>query len=56
MVEEGLKVGKRGEIFTTRRIREALGLEPGTYVSARVIKDTLVIRGIPKIDELLKDF
>jgi bifunctional DNA-binding transcriptional regulator/antitoxin component of YhaV-PrlF toxin-antitoxin module len=56
MLEEKLKIGKKGEIFTTKKIREALGLYPGTYVSASVVRDKLVVRRIPNLDELLKNF
>lgn len=56
MIEEKLKVGKKGEIFTTKRIREALGLKPDTYVLASVVKDKLIIRKIPDLDELLNNF
>lgn len=56
MIEEKLKVGKKGEIFTTKRVREALGLKPGTYVLASVVKDKLIIRKIPDLDELLDNF
>jgi len=53
MVEEKPKIGRRGEIFTTKKIREALGLYPDAYVLAIVTNDKLVIRKIPSLDELL---
>ena len=56
MMEEKLKVGKKGEIFTTKKIREALGLKPNTYVLANVVKDKLIIRKIPDLDELFNNF
>ncbi len=56
MIEEKLKVGRKGEIYTTKRIRERLGLKPDTYVLASVVGDKLVIRRIPSLDELLSDF
>ena len=55
MLREKLKVGKKGEIFTTKRIRELFGLRPNTYVLASVRRDELVIQRIPDLDELLKD-
>jgi len=56
MNEEKLKIGKKGEIFTTKKIRKTLGLKPDTYVLASVIGDKLIIRKIPNLDELLNDF
>ncbi len=53
VLEEKLKIGKKGEIFTTKKIREALGLRPDTYVVASVIGDKLIIRRIPTLEELL---
>jgi len=55
-MEEKLKVGRKGEIFTTKKIREVLGLKPNTYVLASVVKDKLIIRKIPDLDELLNNF
>ena len=56
MFEERLKIGKKGEIFTTKKIREALGLHPDTYVLASVVKDKLIIKRIPSLNELLNNF
>ena len=55
VIEEKLKIGKKGEIFTTKKIREALGLQPDTYVVASVIEDKLIIRRIPSLKELLEN-
>jgi len=56
MIVEILKVGKKGEIFTTKRIREALKLQPDTYVTASIVGDKLVIRRIPSLEELLSKY
>ena len=56
MFEEKLKIGKKGEIFTTKKIRETLGLHPNIYVLASVTRDKLIIRKIPNLDELLNNF
>jgi len=56
VIADILKVGKKGEIFTTKRIREALGLQPDTYVAASVVGDKLVIRRIPSLEELLSKY
>jgi len=52
---EKLSIGKKGEIFTTKKIRELLGLRPGTHVLASVSGDKLVIQKIPDLYELLGD-
>jgi len=54
--EEKLRIGKKGEISTTKRIRESLGLRSNTYVLATVVKDKLIIRKIPSLSELLEGF
>jgi len=56
MFEEKLKIDKKGEIFTTKKIRETLGLHPNIYVLASVTRDKLIIRKIPNLDELLNNF
>ncbi len=49
-----LKVGARGEIFTTKEIREILGLKPSREVIAIVTKDGLLIKPKKSIKSLLK--
>ncbi len=49
-----LKVGKKGEIYTTRMIREKLGIKEGGKVIAYVIGNTLVITPLPSIEEKIK--
>ena len=56
MIEEKLRVGRKGEIFTTKRIRNALNIRPGSYVVARVKDNKLVIMRIPELSELLGDY
>ncbi len=56
MIEEKLKIGKKGEIFTTKRIRDALNIKPGSYVVAKVRDNKLVIIRIPELSELLGDY
>lgn len=50
-----LKVGKRGEIYTTAELREALKLKPGSTVLARIIAEgKMLIEVTPTIEELLE--
>ncbi len=56
MIEEKLRVGKKGEIFTTKRIRDALNIKPESYVLARVKDNKLIIMKIPELSELLGDY
>jgi len=42
-----LKIGKRGEIYTTRDLRRRAGLFPGGKATARVEGDELIIRSKP---------
>jgi len=50
-----LKVGRKGEIYTTKEIREAVGIKPGGIVRATVEGSKLVIEPIPSIEDLIKD-
>ena len=56
VIEEKLRVGKKGEIFTTKKIREALNIKPGSYVVGKVMGNKLVIMRIPELSELLDDY
>ncbi len=50
-----LKVGKRGEIYTTAELREALKLKPGSTVLARIVDEgKMLVEVTPTIEELLK--
>lgn len=49
-----LKVGRRGEIYTTREVREKVGLVAGEKVIAGVEGDKLVIRPKPTALSLLE--
>ena len=50
-----LKVGKKGEIYTTAKLRKILNLKPGSTVVARVIDEgKVLIEVTPTIEELLK--
>ena len=50
-----LKVGKKGEIYTTKEIRKALGIKPGGSVRAIIKESKLIIEPLPTVEELIKD-
>jgi len=50
-----LRVGKRGEIYTTRKVREIVGIREGGLVKATIEDNKLIIEPIPSIKELLED-
>jgi len=49
-----LRVGSRGEIYTTKKIREIIGLEPSSEVLAIVTEDGLLIKPKKSLKSLLK--
>ncbi len=50
-----LKVGKKGEIYTTAKLRKILNLKPGSTVIAKVVSEgKVLIEVTPTIEELLK--
>ncbi len=54
MSEETLKVGKRGEIFTSKELRRKAKIRGGGKVRATVVNDRLIIESIPSIEELIQ--
>jgi len=52
--EVSLKVGKKGEIFTTTDLRKRANIREGGRVKADVVGNKLVIEAIPSIEELLR--
>ena len=53
MSEITLKVGKKGEIYTSADIRKRASIREGGKVKATVVKNKLIIESIPSIEELL---
>ena len=49
-----LKVGKKGEIFTSADLRRRAKIKEGGKVKADVIGNKLIIEAIPSIEELLR--
>ena len=49
-----LKVGSRGEIFTTKEIRNFLGIKPSSEVIGIITKDGLLIMPRRSLKSLLK--
>lgn len=54
MQYEELKVGKKGEVYTTKRIREKARIKPGSWVFATVKDGKVVIEHKPTVLDLLK--
>ena len=50
-----LKVGKKGEIYTSKEIRQKVGIKEGGRVRAIVEKGKLIIEPIPTIEEVIKE-
>ncbi len=50
-----LRVGKRGEIYTTAELRRIVKLSPGGTILAKVIAEgKILIEVVPTIEELLE--
>ncbi len=55
MSEFKLKVGKKGEIYTTAKLRKILNLKPGSIVIAKVVNEGKILLEVnPTIEDLLK--
>lgn len=49
-----LKIGKRGEIYTTREVREKTGLIPGGKALAKLEENRLIVQPKPTALSLLE--
>lgn len=47
------KIGKRGEIYTSKKLREELGLKEGDEIVLRIDKDRLLVEKQSSLSELL---
>jgi hypothetical protein len=47
-------VGKRGEIFTSKQLRDKMKIKKGGKVRASIVEGRLVLEPIPSIEELLR--
>ncbi len=54
MSENLLKVGNKGEIYTTKELRKALGISGGSWVKAEVHGDAVLLRKAKSLEELLE--
>ena len=54
MISES-RVGSKGELYTTKEIRDKLGLKPNTKVLLRVLDGRLVVEPIPSLEQLLAE-
>lgn len=52
--EATLRVGKKGEIFTSADLRKRAKIKEGGKVRANVIGDKLIIEAIPSIEDILR--
>jgi bifunctional DNA-binding transcriptional regulator/antitoxin component of YhaV-PrlF toxin-antitoxin module len=52
--ESTLKVGKKGEIFTSAELRKRISIKEGGKVKATVVGNKLVIEAVPSIEDILK--
>lgn len=55
MSEVILKVGKRGEIYTTKEVRELAGIREGGRVRVRVERGRVIIEPLPTLEELIRE-
>jgi len=49
-----LKVGKKGEIYTSKEIRESLGLKSEQSVIAKIENGRLLIEPLPSLEDILR--
>lgn len=54
MSETTLRVGKRGEIFTTKELRKKANIKSGGKVRAKVMGDKVILEPVLSIEYLLK--
>ena len=55
MSEMILKVGKKGEIFTSKELRNRAKIKEGGKVKATVVDNKLIIEPVPSIEDLLQN-
>ena len=46
-------VGKKGEIYIEKRVREIAGLKPGDDLIVSVHRDEIIIKRIPSLNDIL---
>ena len=54
MQYEELKVGKKGEVYTTKKLRKKVGIVPGSLVIATVKGKKIMIERKPSAVDLLE--
>ena len=52
-MEVVLRVGRKGEIYTTKELREKAGIRENGLVRAMVLEGKVVLEPIPTVEELL---
>ena len=53
--EQVIKVGSKGEIFPPKEVRESLGLMPNQPIIIYQHKNTLIIRKLSSLEEILEE-
>jgi looped-hinge helix DNA binding domain, AbrB family len=53
MSEFILTVGKKGEIYTTKKIRDAIGLRENGKVVLKIKEGIAILEPLPKIEEII---
>ncbi|MFP3190389.1 MAG: hypothetical protein RXR31_03505 [Thermoproteota archaeon] len=53
MSEFVLTVGKKGEIYTTKKIRDAIGLRENGKVVLKIKEGIAILEPLPKIEEII---
>ncbi|HDD64152.1 MAG: hypothetical protein DRJ32_02485 [Thermoprotei archaeon] len=54
MKEMYLKVGKKGEIYTSKEIRNLVGIKPSGYVIAKISEGKLIIEPLERAEDIIK--
>jgi AbrB family looped-hinge helix DNA binding protein len=52
--EQIIKIGSKGEIFPPKEIRQSLGLEPNQPIIIYQYKNTLIVRKLTSLEEILE--
>jgi AbrB family looped-hinge helix DNA binding protein len=55
MAEIILNVGKKGEIYVTKKLREKVGIREGGKVRAEVKDGKLILETVPTVEEVISN-
>lgn len=51
-----LRIGRRGEIYTTKEVRERISIREGGFVKAFVVDGKLIIKPMLSVEEKIKKY